>query len=126
MIMVDNILSDEVKTQSITLTGNAVSAVKQILAERNLENHALRIYVAGRTCSGFQYGLALEKNIREQDTVAEFEDVKVVIDEVSLPYLLGCMIDYIDNAEGQGFKIENPNLESSCSGDSCGCGGGCC
>ncbi len=129
--------TEETKVEFVTLTPNAVNAVQELLEKRQLENHALRIFISGGGCSGYQYGMALEPNIREQDFVDEFNGVKVVIDEVSIEYMRGATVDYVDDVMGSGFKIENPNAVSSCgcgssfqtkdgsgSGSS-GCGGGC-
>jgi iron-sulfur cluster assembly accessory protein len=91
--------------------------VRGLLEKRNLEGYALRVFISGGGCSGFQYGMALEANIREQDLVAEFDGVRVVVDEVSIDYLRGASVDYVEDVMGSGFKIENPNAISSC-----GCG----
>ena len=64
-----------------------------------------------------QYGMALEGKIRDEDFTRDFEDVKVVVDEVSIQYLRGATVDFIENVMGSGFKIENPNAVASC-----GCG----
>ena len=109
MTLVEN---TDVKT--IDLTASAAVAVKELLEKRDLDGYALRVYVQGGGCSGFQYGMALENNIREQDTVIEEHGVKVVIDEVSIGYMNGSKIDYVDDAMGSGFKIDNPNSVSSC------------
>jgi iron-sulfur cluster assembly accessory protein len=110
-------LADHTQTEMINLTPTAAQAVRDLLAKRNLEGYALRVFVSGGGCSGFQYGMALESNIREQDLLAEFEGVKVVVDEISIDYLRGATIDYVENVMGSGFKIENPNAISTC-----GCG----
>jgi iron-sulfur cluster assembly protein len=88
-----------------------------LLEKRSLEGYALRVYIAGGGCSGFQYGMALEGNTREQDLVFEQHGVKLVIDEVSIGYLQGATIDYVEDVMASGFKIHNPNAVSSC-----GCG----
>jgi iron-sulfur cluster assembly accessory protein len=105
------------QTNQITLTQSAAEAVQDLLAKRNLENYALRVFVQGGGCSGFQYGMALDNNFREEDAVFENHGVKVLIDEVSISYLNGATIDYVDELMGSGFKIENPNAVSAC-----GCG----
>jgi len=104
--------STDVKT--IDLTAAAAVAVKELLEKRDLDGYALRVYVQGGGCSGFQYGMALENNIREQDTVIEEHGVKVVIDDVSIGYMRGASIDYVEDVMGNGFKIDNPNAMSSC------------
>lgn len=110
-------LADQVQTDFITLTPAATQAVQQLLQKRNLEGYVLRVFVQGGGCSGFQYGMALEGNIREADLSGEFDGIKVVVDEISIDYLRGATIDYVDDVMGSGFKIENPNAVSSC-----GCG----
>lgn len=110
-------LMDQVQTGFITLTPAAAEAVKGLLEKRNLTGYALRVFISGGGCSGFQYGMALENNIREQDLTAEMHGVQVVVDEVSIDYLRGATVDYVDEIMGSGFKIENPNAVSSC-----GCG----
>jgi iron-sulfur cluster assembly protein len=110
-------LHEQTQTDFITLTPAAADAVRGLLEKRNLEGYALRVFISGGGCSGFQYGMALEANIREQDLVAEFDGVRVVVDEVSIDYLRGASVDYVEDVMGSGFKIENPNAMSSC-----GCG----
>jgi iron-sulfur cluster assembly protein len=108
---------EDTQTEVVNLTPSAVEAVKALLAKRNLEGYALRVFVSGSGCSGFQYGMSLEGNIRPEDFSSEFDGVKVVVDEISIDYLRGASIDYVDDIMGSGFKIENPNALSSC-----GCG----
>jgi len=110
-------LADQTQTQAVTLTPAAARAVKELLEKRNLEGYALRVFVQGGGCSGFQYGMALEGNIRERDQTFEEEGVKVVIDEISIDYLRGSTIDYVEDLMGSGFKIDNPNAVAAC-----GCG----
>ena len=108
---------EETKVDFVILTPPALQAVRDLFEKRNLEGYALRVFVSGGGCSGFQYGMALEANIREQDMVDEFDGVKVVVDEVSIEYLRGATVDYVEDVMGSGFKITNPNAVSSC-----GCG----
>jgi iron-sulfur cluster assembly accessory protein len=110
-------LLDETQTSSITLTSAAAEAVRELMEKKGLKDHALRVFVSGGGCSGLQYGMSLENNIHDQDLVFNQHDVKVVIDEVSINYLRGASIDYVDELMGSGFKIENPNAIASC-----GCG----
>ncbi|RPI33436.1 MAG: iron-sulfur cluster insertion protein ErpA [Chloroflexota bacterium] len=110
-------LLENTKSDVITLTPAAANVVQDLITKRNLDGYALRVYVSGGGCSGFQYGMALEGNVRENDTVIEEFGVKLVIDEISINYLRGAKIDYVDEIMGSGFKIENPNAVSSC-----GCG----
>ncbi len=105
------------QTAEIQLTPPAANAVRDIITKRNLEGYALRVYISGGGCSGFQYGMALEGNIRDTDYLFEQEGVQMVIDEVSIDYLRGATIDFVDDIMGSGFKISNPNAISTC-----GCG----
>ncbi len=109
--------TDEVQTDQITLTPAAAQAVLDLLAKRNLSGYALRVFVSGGGCSGFQYGMALENQIRDADLTYEMHGVKLVVDEISINYLQGSTVDYVDTLMGSGFKIENPNAVASC-----GCG----
>jgi iron-sulfur cluster assembly protein len=123
-------LSDITQTELVNLTPAAVEAVRELLSKRNLEGYALRVFIAGGGCSGFKYGMALEGNIRPTDLTREFDGVQVVVDEVSIEYMRGATIDYVNEPSASGFKIENPNTLSSCGcGDSsradCGRGSGC-
>jgi len=131
-------LADQVQADTITLTPEAARAVLDLLKKRELTDYALRVFISGGGCSGFQYGMALENQIRETDLVFEMHEVKVVVDEVSIDYLRGSTVDYVDSLMGSGFKIDNPNAVSSCgcgssfrtkdsseayhSGGGCGCG----
>jgi len=128
-------LAEQAKTDVINLTPAAAQAVRDLLEKRELSGYALRVFVSGGGCSGFQYGMALENNIRENDLKVEFDGIQVVVDEISIDYLRGATVDYIESVMGSGFKIENPNAVSSCGcgssfrskdeaeEDSCGCGG---
>lgn len=107
----------QIQVDKITLTESAANAVKDMLQKRNLDNHALRVYISGGGCSGYQYGMALEGEPRPSDFTIEQFGVKVVIDDVSMGYLEGVTVDYQEDVMGSGFKIENPNATSSC-----GCG----
>lgn len=103
--------------EEITITKAAAEAVQDMLAKRDLKDHALRVFIAGGGCSGYQYGMALEGEPRPTDLIMEQAGVKVIVDEVSIDYLRGATIDYVEDVMGSGFKIENPNAVSSC-----GCG----
>lgn len=105
------------QTEQLSVTPAAADAVQELLAKRDLDGYALRVFVSGGGCSGFQYGMALEDNIRETDIISEQHGVKIVVDEISINYLNGATVDYVDEVMGSGFKIENPNAMSTC-----GCG----
>jgi iron-sulfur cluster assembly protein len=122
MTLADGIRTDEATQEAageltVTLTPAAVSRVRKLLEERQLPDHALRVFISGGGCSGMQYGMALEGQPRDSDHRFAFEGVPVVVDPVSMDYLAGATIDYIDDLMGGGFKIDNPNAVASC-----GCG----
>ncbi len=101
----------------LSVTPAAQQMIKTLLEQRNIPDHALRVFVSGGGCSGMQYGMAFEQSPRDFDTIVDVEGVRLVIDPTSLMYLQGANIDYIDSLMGGGFRIENPNAVSSC-----GCG----
>ena len=107
-------LTDQNQTETIHLTPTAVQAVKDLLEQRNIEGYALRIYVAGMGCSGIQYGMALDNNIREEDETYEYDGVTAIVDEVSIQYMRGSTIDFVNDGMGSGFKIDNPNEIPGC------------
>jgi iron-sulfur cluster assembly accessory protein len=127
----DTRITTQTEPATISLSVAASDAVKNILTERNLEGYALRVYVAGGGCCGVNFGMALDNNIRDVDTIFEENDVKVVVDEVSIDYLRGAKIDFInDPVRGAGFAVDSPNAQrhehahdhGECG---CGCGGSC-
>jgi iron-sulfur cluster assembly protein len=107
----------DIEEAGIILLPAAASKIRALLTERNLPDHALRVFVAGGGCSGMQYGMALEREAGEFDHVVEQDGIKVLVDATSMMYLAGATIDYVDNLMGGGFRIENPNAVSTC-----GCG----
>jgi iron-sulfur cluster assembly accessory protein len=104
----------ETTPTQVTLTTLAAEAVREIIAKKNLPGYALRLYISGGGCSGYQYGLALDSNIRTEDTVIETGGIKLLVDEVSIKYLQGATVDYIDGMTSSGFKIINPNAIATC------------
>ncbi len=111
----------ETKTEvdGITISPAAASAVRDIFAKRNLEGYALRVYVAGRSCHGVQFGMALDNNKHENDTAFELDGISILVDNQSMNYLFGAKIDFINDPEkGAGFTVDSPNAQ----GSSCGCG----
>ncbi len=103
---------------AITLTEKAKDKVKEILLDQPETFAGLRIQVVGGGCSGFQYRMGFDKNFNDQnDSVFEFDGLKVFIDKSSLLYMDGSEVDYIEGLHGAGFKFNNPNVSGSC-----GCG----
>lgn len=117
------------EAETVSLTTAATDAVKNILAERNLEGYALRVYVAGGGCCGVNFGMALDNNIRDVDTTYDIDGVKLVVDEVSIDYLRGARIDFVnDPVRGAGFAVDSPSAKAHGHdhGESaCACGGSC-
>ena len=120
-------ISIQTNTNTISLSPAAAQAVQNIMNEKNLEGYALRVYVAGGGCGGPQFGMALDNNIHAVDTTFESEGVKVVVDEVSIDYLLGASIDFINDPQrGAGFVVDSPNARAHAHGsEGCACGGSC-
>jgi len=103
---------------NITLSENAGKRIHEIVQNSKDNNGGvLRIAVVGGGCSGFQYTFDLTDNIQEQDLILENNGGKVVIDPISIQYMEGSEIDFVDDLIGQSFKINNPNTTASC-----GCG----
>jgi iron-sulfur cluster assembly protein len=102
---------------AVSLTDKAADMVKELISQQDRDDLALRVYVAGGGCSGLQYGMALDENVEEDDTVFITQDVKVVIDGTSIRYIAGSTVDYVETGMGGGFKVENPNATGGC-----GCG----
>ena len=98
----------------VTMTEVAAERARALLAQKNMPNGALRVFVVGGGCSGYQYGMALAEAAEEGDKVFTFEDVKVVVDEDSLRHLAGAEIDFVDDIMKSGFNIYNPNAVKGC------------
>ena len=107
----------ETKKAPISLTANAVSKVKEIMAQQNPVPAGLRVGVVGGGCSGFSYSMQFENGAGMMDKVFDMDGLKVYVDATSVMYLNGCIVDYVETLEGAGFKFENPNVKSTC-----GCG----
>ena len=101
----------------IDVTPAALATIRNLREQRDIPEHALRVFVSGGGCSGMQYGMAFEGSPHIADVVLAFDDVTIVIDPTSLPYLGGATIDFVDSLMGGGFRIDNPNAVASC-----GCG----
>jgi iron-sulfur cluster assembly protein len=99
----------------ITVTEKAIEKAKGLFEEKGLPvDTGLRVFVAGGGCSGYQYGMALAREVEEDDLVIEDAGIKLVVDPDSAPLLDGAEIDYIDDLMKAGFTIHNPNAVRSC------------
>ena len=109
---------ENIPTPAIDLTPKAVEMVKKTRAKEGLgDAYGLRVSVTGGGCSGFQYSLGFDGEQHEGDTVVAFDGVRVLIDEVSLPYVAGTTLDFVEGLHGAGFKFNNPRAAHTC-----GCG----
>ncbi len=102
---------------SITLTDGLVKRIKFLQSQDNNPALKLRIMVDGGGCQGFEYKFSLDSDVKPDDEVFEKDGIGVIIDDVSLPFMKGAVVDYTDDLIGAHFKIQNPNATSSC-----GCG----
>jgi iron-sulfur cluster assembly accessory protein len=102
----------------ITLTERAATELKDLMQSQEQAGSALRVWVQGGGCSGLSYGMALDAETPdESDQIFEQDGVKIYVDQLSLGYMSGSSVDYVDDVLGGGFKIENPNATGGC-----GCG----
>jgi len=105
----------------IALTDTASDKVRQLMERDGREGFALRLKVVGGGCSGLQYQLMFDNQVGDLDQTDEQQGVNIVVDPKSAVYLLGTTVDYVDDLNGAGFKIENPNATNTCGcGDSFG------
>jgi len=101
----------------VNLTPKALDAVRKMIAKEGLSaDHGLRISVVGGGCSGYQYSLGFDGR-KEGDTLTVLDGVNVFIDEISLPYIAGTTLDYVEGLHNAGFRFDNPRASRTC-----GCG----
>jgi iron-sulfur cluster assembly accessory protein len=100
----------------VTVTDRAIERIRELLAGEAPETK-LRVSVLGGGCSGFQYDFGFDTSAQADDLVIDRDGAAVVIDPISLPYLAGAEIDFVDALIGASFQIRNPNATASC-----GCG----
>lgn len=101
----------------LIFTDSAAKKVKELIEEEGTPDLKLRVFVTGGGCSGFQYGFTFEDTANDDDTLVERDGVTLLIDPMSLQYLVGAEIDYQDSLQGSQFVIRNPNATTTC-----GCG----
>ena len=104
----------EAATVLINITDKSAEKAKALLEARELPQGALRVFVAGGGCSGYQYGMALARSAEEDDIVLEQLGVRILVDPESAQYLGGAEIDYVEDVMKSGFSIFNPNATKSC------------
>lgn len=109
----------EASPTSVNLTEAAASKVRGLLAAEGRDDLALRVAVQPGGCSGLRYQLFFDDRSLDGDVVTDFGGVSVVVDRMSVPYLAGATVDFVDTISKQGFTIDNPNASGSCAcGDS--------
>jgi iron-sulfur cluster assembly protein len=107
----------ETSQEAITLTDKAAGKIGELLGgQDDAEGQALRVAVRGGGCSGFQYALAFDR-AKDDDHVFEVDGVAVVVDKVSMQFVFGSEVDYVEGLQGAGFQVNNPNVVAAC-----GCG----
>jgi len=116
---VDTTSPTQIRPDGINVSDAAASKVKSLLEQEGRDDLQLRISVQPGGCSGLRYQLFFDERTLDGDVVTDFDSVAVVVDRMSVPYLNGAMIDFVDTIEKQGFTIDNPNATGSCAcGDS--------
>ena len=101
--------------EAIIFTDSAANKVGVLLEDEDSSSMHLRVYVTGGGCAGFQYGFSFDQNKDESDTMVEENGVKLVVDPMSIQYLLGAEIDFQEDLQGARFVIKNPNASTTCS-----------
>jgi len=117
--MTEQVETTQHRTDSINVSDAAAAKVKSLLEQEGRDDLQLRIAVQPGGCSGLRYQLFFDERNLDGDVVSDFDGVAVVVDRMSVPYLNGATIDFVDSIEKQGFTIDNPNATGSCAcGDS--------
>jgi iron-sulfur cluster insertion protein len=106
-----------VMPSQLEFTPSAAAKVAGLIVEEGNPDLKLRLYVTGGGCSGFSYGFAFDDQVADDDTLIVTEGVALVVDAMSLQYVLGARVDFEDGLEGSRFVIQNPNAQTTC-----GCG----
>jgi iron-sulfur cluster insertion protein len=101
----------------LNFSASAAAKVRELIQEEGNEALALRVYIQGGGCSGFQYGFEFDENRAEDDLAVNTNGVTLLVDPLSLQYLMGAEVDYAESLQGAQFVIRNPNAKTTC-----GCG----
>ena len=110
-MVIENVTENATK---ITVTDKAAAKAKSILADKGVENGALRVFVVGGGCSGYQYGMAIARNREDDDIAIDVGGLTILIDSESAPLIDGAEVDYVEDIMKSGFTIFNPNATHSC------------
>jgi iron-sulfur cluster insertion protein len=101
----------------LTITESAASKIKEVVIEEGNPDLKLRMFVQGGGCSGFSYGFTLDEIQNDDDFNIEAYGIQVLVDSVSIQYVQGAQVDYVEDIQGSQFTIKNPNAQTTC-----GCG----
>lgn len=101
----------------INITDAAANKVSQLINEEGNPMLALRVYIQGGGCAGFQYGFGFDAKQKAEDMIINTKQIRIVVDMLSMQYLQGSTIDYVKNLQGEYFVVQNPNANTTC-----GCG----
>ncbi|ORM66740.1 iron-sulfur cluster insertion protein ErpA [Pantoea rwandensis] len=110
-------MSDDVAALPLQFTDAAAKKVQNLIADEENPELKLRVYITGGGCSGFQYGFTFDDQMNDGDMTIEKQGVALVVDPMSLQYLVGGSVDYTEGLEGSRFIVTNPNAKTTC-----GCG----
>lgn len=110
-------MNDAVTDAPLEFTPSAAAKVAALIQEEGNLGLMLRVYIQGGGCSGFQYGFAFDEEEKEGDTRVETDGVTLLVDPMSMQYLMGAEVDYVEGLQGSQFVIRNPNASTTC-----GCG----
>ncbi|MDR6351676.1 MULTISPECIES: iron-sulfur cluster insertion protein ErpA [unclassified Pantoea] len=110
-------MSDDLTALPLQFTDAAAKKVKNLISDEENPALKLRVYITGGGCSGFQYGFTFDDQMNDGDMTIEKQGVALVVDPMSLQYLVGGSVDYTEGLEGSRFIVTNPNAKTTC-----GCG----
>ncbi|MBT8083949.1 MAG: iron-sulfur cluster insertion protein ErpA [Woeseia sp.] len=113
----ENTVSSSMPPPPIVFTDAAADKVSELIKDEDNPGLKLRVFVSGGGCSGFQYGFTFDEKFEEGDSAVENRGVTLLVDPMSVQYLMGAEIDYKEDLQGAQFVIRNPNAETTC-----GCG----
>jgi iron-sulfur cluster assembly accessory protein len=112
-----SVTKSESPAPGVNLTPKAVAAIRQMHSKEGLgPDQGLRISVVGGGCSGFQYSMNFDSH-KDGDIVSDFDGLSILVDEISLPYIAGTTLDYVEGLHNAGFRFDNPRASRTC-----GCG----
>ena len=111
------VIGSEAAPPPIVFTDAAAAKVGELIREEDNPDLMLRVFISGGGCSGFQYGFTFDETVEDGDSRVENQGVTLLVDPMSVQYLMGAEIDYKEDLQGAQFVIRNPNASTTC-----GCG----